>query len=146
MGFTDGLEEAAEPVWRAIVDHLMVAAFGEGTSDEAPFRHWVGQDYRYLIAYARVFAHGPAKAPDLEQMGAFAELPRSTIDTEMDLHRAYAADAGVSERELDREGAAASRRRRDRLDRLFGRTVRLEAAFLDDAHLATGTGPGDRRW
>lgn len=101
MGFTDDLEEVAEPIWRAIVDHPMVVELGEGTLDEAPFRYWVRQDYRYLREYARVFAYGAAKAPDLERMGTFAELLHSTIDTEMDLHRAYAADFGISEQELE---------------------------------------------
>lgn len=101
MGFTDDLEEVAEPIWRAIVDHPMVVELGEGTLDEAPFRYWVKQDYYYLIEYARVFAHGATKAPDLERMGTFAELLDSTINTEMDLHRAYAADFGISETNLE---------------------------------------------
>ncbi|RAW44315.1 thiaminase II [Halorubrum sp. 48-1-W] len=101
MGFTEDLEEVAEPVWRAILDHPMVVELGEGTLDEAPFRYWVEQDYYYLREYARVFAHGAAKAPDLGRMGTFAELLDSTINTEMDLHRAYAADFGISETDLE---------------------------------------------
>jgi thiaminase/transcriptional activator TenA len=34
-------------------------------------------------------------------MGTFAELLHETIDTEMDLHRAYAADFGISGAELE---------------------------------------------
>ena len=101
MGFTADLEEVAEPIWRAILDHPMVVRLGEGTLDEAPFRYWVRQDYYYLQEYARVFAHGAAKAPDLERMGTFAKLLDSTINTEMDLHRAYAADFGISEGDLE---------------------------------------------
>lgn len=101
MGFTEDLEEVAEPVWRAILDHPMVVELGEGTLDEVPFRYWVEQDYYYLREYARVFAHGAAKAPDLGRMGTFAELLDSTINTEMDLHRAYAADFGISEADLE---------------------------------------------
>ncbi|MFO8113889.1 MAG: thiaminase II [Halorubrum sp.] len=101
MRFTDGLEDVADPIWRAIVDHPMVVELGQGTLDEAPFRRWVRQDYYYLTEYARVFAYGAAKAPDLDRMGTFAELLGSTIDTEMDLHRAYAAEFGISEAELE---------------------------------------------
>jgi thiaminase/transcriptional activator TenA len=36
--------------------------------------------------------------------------------------------------ELDRAGAAAGPRRRHRLDRLFSRTVELEAAFFESAY------------
>jgi thiaminase/transcriptional activator TenA len=96
MGFTDGLEPVAEPVWEAIVEHPMVAQLGAGTLDESPFRYWVRQDYVYLVEYARVFALGAANAPDIERMGTFAELLDSTINTEMDLHREYAAEFGIS--------------------------------------------------
>ena len=101
MSFTDELAEIGDPVWDAIVAHPMVEQLGEGTLDEEPFRYWVRQDYVYLVEYARVFAFGAATAPDLDRMGTFAQLLDSTINTEMDLHRAYAADFGVSEAELE---------------------------------------------
>jgi len=101
MSFTDDLEAVAEPIWEAILDHPMVAQLGEGTLDEEPFKYWVRQDYVYLIEYSRVFALGAASAPDLERMGTFAELLDATINTEMDLHREYAAEFGISEADLE---------------------------------------------
>jgi thiaminase/transcriptional activator TenA len=101
MSFTDELADVGDPIWDAIVAHPMVEGLGEGTLDESPFRYWVRQDYVYLVEYARVFALGAANAPDLRRMGTFAELLDSTINTEMDLHRAYAADFGISESELE---------------------------------------------
>ena len=101
MSFTDDLTGIAEPAWDAIASHSMVEQLGEGTLDEEPFRYWVRQDYCYLIEYSRVFAHGAAAAPDLDRMGTFAELLDSTLNTEMDLHRAYAADFGISEADLE---------------------------------------------
>ncbi|MFC7133575.1 MULTISPECIES: thiaminase II [Salinibaculum] len=101
MSFTDDLTDIGDPIWDAILDHPMVEQLGEGTLDEAPFRYWVRQDYVYLVEYARLFAYGAASAPDLKRMGTFAELLDSTIHTEMDLHRAYAADFGISEAELE---------------------------------------------
>lgn len=101
MSFTDDLASVADPIWDAVVAHPMVEALGDGTLDEAPFRYWVRQDYLYLIEYARLFAYGAASAPDLHRMGTFAELLESTINTEMDLHRAYASEFGISEAGLD---------------------------------------------
>jgi len=101
MSFTDELGAVGDPIWDAIVDHPMVTQLGEGTLDESPFRYWVRQDYVYLVEYARVFALGAANAPDLARMGTFAELLDATINTEMELHRAYAADFGISESELE---------------------------------------------
>jgi thiaminase/transcriptional activator TenA len=102
MSFTAELRETAEPVWDATLSHPMVEQLGEGTLDEEPFRYWVRQDYVYLVEYSRVFALGAAGAPDLERMSTFAELLDETINTEMDLHRSYAAELDISERELER--------------------------------------------
>jgi len=101
MSFTEDLEPVAERIWEAILEHPMVAKLGEGTLDEAPFRYWVRQDYVYLVEYSRVFALGAANAPDLERMGTFAELLDATINTEMDLHREYAAEFGIGEAALE---------------------------------------------
>jgi len=102
MSFSDALREEADPIWEAIVDHPMVQGIGDGTLEEERFEYWVKQDYVYLIDYGRVFAHGAATAPDLQRMGTFAELLDETINTEMDLHRSYAAEFGISEAELER--------------------------------------------
>ena len=101
MSFTDEIGEEAERFWKEILAHPMVAQLGDGSLDEEPFRYWVRQDYLYLIEYSRVFALGASSAPDLERMGTFAELLEETINTEMDLHRSYAAKFGISEEELE---------------------------------------------
>jgi thiaminase/transcriptional activator TenA len=101
MAFTDEIREEADGFWTAIVGHPMVRELGAGTLEDAPFRYWVRQDYVYLIEYARVFALGAAKAPSLERMGTFAELLDSTVNVEMDLHRSYAAEFGLSEADLE---------------------------------------------
>ena len=54
---------------------------------------------RHLMAEGLIQAQ--QAAPTLDHMGTFAELLHETIDTEMDLHRAYAAEFGISEAELE---------------------------------------------
>lgn len=76
---------------------------GDGTLPLDKFRFWVRQDYLYLIDYARVFAAGAVRAPDLDTMTAFADLLHATLKTEMDLHRSYAAEFGITLAELERE-------------------------------------------
>lgn len=100
MTFIDELREEADAYWSAILDHPMVRRLGDGTLGEEPFRYWVRQDYVYLIEYGRLFALGAAKAPDVERMGRFAALLDATVNTEMDLHRSYAAEFGIDEEEL----------------------------------------------
>ncbi|WP_410766997.1 thiaminase II [Haloferax sp. DFSO60] len=101
MAFTDEISAEADDIWESILEHPMVRELGAGTLDEAPFRYWVRQDYVYLIEYSRVFALGASKAPSLSEMGTFAELLDSTVNVEMDLHRSYAADFGISHSELE---------------------------------------------
>ena len=101
MAFTNDLEPLHDEVVDGIVQHPMVAGIGDGTLDPEPFRRWVKQDYVYLVEYNRLFALGAAKAPDLERMGTFAELLHGTLHTEMDLHRSYAAEFGISEAGLE---------------------------------------------
>lgn len=104
MSFVASLEPEAEPIWDAIHDHPMVRGIGDGTLDETPFRYWVRQDYCYLIEYNRVFALGAARAPDLARIERFADLLSETVSTEMDLHRSYAAEFGISEAQLEETG------------------------------------------
>jgi thiaminase/transcriptional activator TenA len=101
--FTDELRALADPVWRAQHDHPFVRAIGAGSVDHARFAFWVRQDYLFLIDYARLFALATARAPDLETMTAFARLAHETLETEMALHRAYAARFGISQAELESE-------------------------------------------
>ncbi|MFA9418288.1 TenA family protein [Natrinema sp. HArc-T2] len=87
--------------------------------------------------------------------GKGTELPeREYLAEWVTLHDNPAFDAFVSwlRMELDREGAAASNRRQQRLARLFDRTVELEVAFFDAAFETPADKPedaapdGDGRW
>lgn len=101
MRFSDELRQHAEEVWEAFHQHPFVKGIGEGNLPLEQFQYWLKQDYVYLIDYARVFALAAAKAPDLEAMGRFAALLDGTLNTEMGLHREYAARFGISQTELE---------------------------------------------
>ena len=104
--FSDHLRRLAGPIWAAQHAHPFVRGIGDGTLPLDKFRFWVRQDYLYLIDYARVFAAGAVRAPDLDTMTAFADLLHATLKTEMDLHRSYAAEFGITLAELERERKA----------------------------------------
>ncbi len=104
--FSDNLHRLAEPIWRAQHAHPFVRGIGDGTLDLERFAYWVRQDYRFLIDYARLFALIAGRAPDLDEMTRFATLAQSTLQTEMDLHRAYAARWGITPQALADEQPA----------------------------------------
>ena len=101
MSFIEGVEQRALPIRQAILRHPFVVGIGQGDLDVERFKYYVAQDYVYLIDYARVLALGAARAPELEVMSWFAGLLDETLNTEMELHRGYCAQFGVTREELD---------------------------------------------
>jgi thiaminase/transcriptional activator TenA len=108
--FTDELRELADPIWQAQHEHPFVRGIGDGTLDAERFRHYVRQDYLFLVEYARLLALACARSPRLEDMARFAELAQAILTTEMELHRSYAAEWGISAEELERERPAPTTR------------------------------------
>jgi thiaminase/transcriptional activator TenA len=108
--FSARLRRLAAPVWQAQHDHPFVRGIGDGSLDLERFRHWVRQDYRFLIEYCRLFGLAAARAPDLATLSRFADLLHATARTEMDLHRAFAAELGISAAALEREPMAPTTR------------------------------------
>jgi len=52
MPFSDTLLDAGADIREAQKTHPFVVELAEGRLDEAAFRHWVRQDYRYLFDFA----------------------------------------------------------------------------------------------
>jgi thiaminase (transcriptional activator TenA) len=94
------------PAWEAQLAHPFVLGIGDGSLPEERFRFYVRQDYLFLIEYGRLLALGAARAPRLEWMRRFAALSHSVLETEMDLHRRFAARWGVSSADLEAERPA----------------------------------------
>jgi thiaminase (transcriptional activator TenA) len=107
---SERLRAAADPIFRAQLEHPFVQGIGDGTLDPDRFRHYLKQDYLFLIEYARTLALACARAPRLELMERFAELTRATLFTEMDLHRSYALQWQIAADELEREAMSPTTR------------------------------------
>ncbi|QSW99662.1 thiaminase II [Haloterrigena alkaliphila] len=101
MAFSDQLLEDGEQIWAAQREHPFVRELAAGTLDEAAFQHWLKQDYRYLLDYARVFSIAGTKARDEETMTHLLGVAHEVLDREMDLHREFAADYGISRADLE---------------------------------------------
>ena len=101
MPFADEIESSSSAIRQAILDHPFVAGVGDGTLDVEKFKHYVLQDYVYLVDYSRVLAMAAARARDLDTMGWFARLLDETLNVEMDLHRSYCAEFGITTVELE---------------------------------------------
>ncbi len=154
---TDRFHQLARPIWEAQHNHPFVRGIGDGSLDLEKFKFWVRQDYLFLIDYARLLALAVARAPDLPTMRRFADLVHSTLSVEMELHRSYAAEFGISGEELEaEEKAPTTRAYTDFLLRVaaLGDFPELIAALLPcmwgfsdiGHHLAQAARPSDERY
>ncbi|MGH7539365.1 MAG: thiaminase II [Gemmatimonadota bacterium] len=100
---SDECRGAAEAIWEAQLAHPFVRGLADGSLEVERFARWVRQDYLYLKEFARVFAWAAAKADRLASMGWYARVLDLTLNTEMALHRAYAARFGIPEAALEGE-------------------------------------------
>ena len=86
--------------WKKYTGHAFVRQLAAGTLPERCFRHYLIQDYLFLIHFARAWALAAFKADDLTEIrGATAALS-GIVDVEMDLHVRFCADWGLTEAEL----------------------------------------------
>jgi thiaminase/transcriptional activator TenA len=65
MRFFECLKAAASAEWRVYTEHPFTNGMADGLLAEAAFRHYLVQDYLFLIEFARAYALAVYKAPKL---------------------------------------------------------------------------------
>ena len=101
MGFFERLKIAASAEWRAYTEHPFTNALADGSLSEAAFRHYLIQDYLFLIEFARAYALAVYKSPRLADMREAAAGISAILDVEMDLHVKLCAGWGLSPSDLE---------------------------------------------
>ena len=96
----DRLKAAPADDWAAYTGHAFVRQLGLGTLPEAAFRHYLGQDYLFLIYFARAYALAAYKTTDLAEMRRAAASVDGILNTEMALHIDYCRGWGLDEAAL----------------------------------------------
>jgi thiaminase/transcriptional activator TenA len=95
------LREACAEDWRAYTEHDFVRQLGAGTLPEECFRHYLAQDYLFLIHFARAYALAIYKSDNLADMRAAAATVSGLLDVEMKLHVEYCAGWGLNEADME---------------------------------------------
>lgn len=101
-GFVDYLLGRSDVVacWYKFTHHEFVERLGEGTLEVERFRHYMIQDYLYLVHFARANALAAYKAKNMEEIAASAEMV-GHISQEMRLHvRECEEGFGLKEEDL----------------------------------------------
>lgn len=96
----DRLIAACADDWRAYVEHPFVRAMGDGTLPEEAFRHYLKQDYLFLVHFARAWGLAVYKSRDIFELRQGLEILKAIVDVEMGLHVSWCAEWGISETEL----------------------------------------------
>ena len=94
------LRGASEDKWNAYCTHEFVRRINDGTLPEKCFRHYLEQDYLFLIHFSRAWALAVYKADTLADMRAAATTLNATLNYEMQLHVKYCQDWGLKEEDM----------------------------------------------
>ncbi len=105
--FFERLKGAAAAEWRAYVEHPFTGAMADASLPQPAFRHYLVQDYLFLIEFARAYALAVYKAPQLADMREAAAALSAILDVEMSLHVKLCAGWGLLPTDLERAVPAA---------------------------------------
>jgi thiaminase/transcriptional activator TenA len=100
-GLFTRLKTDAADEWWAYTTHDFVRALGEGSLPPASFRHYLAQDYLFLIHFARAYALAAYKAPTLASMRKAAAAMTAILETELKLHVRLVERWGIDEQQLE---------------------------------------------
>ncbi len=97
--FSD-LTAACKQDWRAYIEHDFVRQLGAGTLEDGAFRHYLKQDYLFLIHFGRAYALAAYKSANLADLRQALEGMKAIIDIELGLHIDFCRQWGISEDDL----------------------------------------------
>jgi thiaminase (transcriptional activator TenA) len=106
VSFFERLKTEASAEWRAYTEHRFTDGLADGSLSEAAFRHYLVQDYLFLIEFARAYALAVYKSPRLADMREAAAGVSAILDVEMNLHVKLCAGWGLSPDDLERAAPA----------------------------------------
>lgn len=96
----DRIVEASADDWRAYIAHAFVRGMADGTLPEASFRHYLKQDYLFLVHFARAWGLAVYKSRNMAELRQGLDILKAIVDLEMGLHIDWCAEWGVSEADL----------------------------------------------
>lgn len=88
------------PEWESYIDHEFVRQLADGSLPKACFKHYLQQDYAFLIQFTRAWALALYKSRNLEEMRDAQADINAMLDLEIGLHIDYCQQWGISEADL----------------------------------------------
>jgi len=100
-GILEALRDHATDEWRAYLHHPFVEGLADGSLPEACFRHYLAQDYLFLIHFARAYALAAYKSESLSDIRNAVAACAAIVDVEMGLHVEFCRGWGLTEAEME---------------------------------------------
>ncbi len=94
------MKQSCQDEWFHYCHHEFVAGIADGSLPLDSFRHYLQQDYLFLIHFSRAYALAVYKADNLEDMRSASASVSGILDIEMNLHLKYCQEWGVSEADI----------------------------------------------
>ncbi|KAJ3026133.1 UNVERIFIED_CONTAM: hypothetical protein HDU68_006151 [Siphonaria sp. JEL0065] len=98
--FIQHLKESCRKDWDEYIDHPFVRGLADGTLPSESFKHYIRQDYIYLLHYARAYSLAAFKANHFEDIVSAAGVALH-IAQESQLHVKYCESWGITLQELE---------------------------------------------
>jgi thiaminase len=89
-----------QPAWKAYTEHEFVHRLANGSLPLPAFKHFLRQDYLYLVQYARLQGLAAYKCDKLDSMVGYANIILH-IKKELNLHIEFCQSFGISKDELE---------------------------------------------
>lgn len=96
----DTIKNVCSDQWQAYIQHAFVTGVSEATLPAAAFRHYLQQDYLFLIHFARAWGLAVYKSRDMNELRHSLDNLKTIVDTEMGLHVTYCREWGIDEASL----------------------------------------------
>nr|WP_299240561.1 thiaminase II [uncultured Halomonas sp.] len=101
MGYRfDDLTKVCHDDWRNYIEHDFVRQLGAGILEPDAFRHYLQQDYLFLMHFARAYALAVYKSRNMAELRHGFEGLKTIVDVELGLHVDYCRGWGISEKDL----------------------------------------------
>ena len=101
MTLFDRLKADAAPQWADYTRHAFVEQLGRGSLPLNSFKHYLVQDYLFLIQFARAYALGVYKSQTVADMRQSLEGVKAILDVELDLHLELCDSWGMDRAEIE---------------------------------------------
>ena len=101
MNLFERLKKDNQAIWSAYTQHEFVQQLASGSLPEPCFRHYLGQDYLFLIHFARAYALAAYKSETLADIRQATVGLSAIVDVEMGLHVEFCASWGLTEAEME---------------------------------------------